>query len=38
MAEQIDDPAVIAVLDRCTALERESSVVVKDLLATMIPA
>jgi hypothetical protein len=37
MAEQIDDPAVIAVLDRCTALERESSVVVKDLLATMIP-
>jgi hypothetical protein len=38
MADQIDDPAVIAVLDRCTALERESSVVVKDLLATMIPA
>ncbi len=38
MAEQIDDPATCAVLDRCTRLERESSEVVKILLATMVPA
>jgi hypothetical protein len=33
MAEQIDDPATCEVLARCTTLEQESSVVVKDLLA-----
>jgi hypothetical protein len=38
MAEQLDDPATIAVLERCTALERESSVVVKDLLASVTVA
>ena len=32
------DPDAIAVLEKCTALERESSVVVKDLLTTMTPA
>jgi hypothetical protein len=38
MAGQIDDPDAIAVLQKCTALERESSVVVKELLTTMTPA
>ena len=33
MAEAIDDPATCEVLARCTALEQESSQVVKELLA-----
>lgn len=32
MAEAIDDPAVVEVLERCTELERASSVAVKRLL------
>jgi hypothetical protein len=32
MAEAISDEATREILERCTALERESSVVVKDLL------
>ncbi|MFN3256628.1 MAG: hypothetical protein ACE37B_13130 [Ilumatobacter sp.] len=35
MAGVVDDPATRKILDRCTSLERESSVVVKDLLDAM---
>jgi hypothetical protein len=35
MAEAIDDPATREVLARCTALEEESSQVVKELLAAI---
>ncbi len=37
MAAAIDDPKAVEILERCTALERESSIVVQELLDT-VPA